>query len=383
MSDVVLTSGSDQSTYDKWQRLLMRANGICALIVFATEVGMFFVLWKGGLLIQPVPEYLRDFLFLPSFSNVLLLAASHWLVRRYAGHNTLQKYAPVVTLTLMCLVVSSTHFFFPVSFCTLCLPVFSTVLYGDGKMTNRTTALCVLCMLISVAKGMRVTDPPDPYLLPEAGAALLILVASYIFCTVLIRFQKEKSARLEESYRRQIEMRDQLSRDQKTGLYGDTAFRASLRQAIAQAGTGEAVALAILDIDDFKQVNDTCGHACGDKVLIRLADLMRDICTDGCLPARFGGEEFAIIFTGVESMRVIEMTEKLRLSFAAQDFAFCLHAVTLSAGVAFAEPGMTAETLFDRADAAMYDAKAGGKNRVLAYRPACTMRFLRQNEPEL
>ena len=243
-------------------------------------------------------------------------------------------------------------------------------------MTNRTTALCLLFMLLSVAKGVWVTQPPDPYLVPEAGAALLILAASHIFCTVLIRFQREKSDRLEESYRRQIEMHDQLSRDQKTGLYGDTAFRARLRQAVEQAQAGgEQVALAVLDIDDFKQVNDTCGHARGDQVLMRLAELMRERCTGRCMPARFGGEEFAVIFTGMAGAQAVELLAQLMRAFEAERFAFYQRAVTLSAGIAFFESGITAEALFDRADAAMYGAKADGKNRLCVYRAQCMERF--------
>lgn len=368
--------GDFQSTYVKWQRLFMRANVVCALIVLATEIGMFFALWKGGLLIQPVPEYLRDFLILPSLTNALLLALSRLLTRIFAGRDRVQRYVPVLTLALMCLVVASTHFFFAVSLCTFCLPVFSTAIYGDGKMTNRTTALCLLFMLLSVAKGVLVTEPPDPYLVPEAGAALLILAASHIFCTVLIRFQREKSDRLEESYRRQIEMHDQLSRDQKTGLYGDTAFRARLGQAVEQAQSGgEQVALAVLDIDDFKQVNDTCGHARGDQVLMRLAELLRERCTGSCMPARFGGEEFAIIFTGMAGAQAVDLLAQLMRAFEAERFAFYQRAVTLSAGIAFFESGITAEALFDRADAAMYGAKADGKNRLCVYRAQCMERF--------
>lgn len=128
------------------------------------------------------------------------------------------------------------------------------------------------------------------------------------------------------------------------------------------------VALALVDVDDFKQVNDRWSHAIGDAVLRRVAQLMRTLCRDADLVARYGGEEFALLLPATDVTRAQRVCEKLGASIAAhpwEDVAPALR-LTVSIGVADDAGQPDAAALLACADRRMYAAKRGGKNRVVA-----------------
>ncbi|AEA66310.1 Sensory box/GGDEF family protein [Pseudomonas brassicacearum] len=132
---------------------------------------------------------------------------------------------------------------------------------------------------------------------------------------------------------------------------------------------GMPMAFLLLDIDDFKVINDTYGHQEGDTVLQRIAESGRSVLRRGDLFGRIGGEEFAAVFPGCAPDMALQVAERLqreiqRLAFRSGERGF---GITVSQGLT----GITADdqsldSLFARADAAMYEAKRQGKNRIIA-----------------
>ncbi|MCH8489075.1 MAG: PleD family two-component system response regulator [Oceanicaulis sp.] len=167
--------------------------------------------------------------------------------------------------------------------------------------------------------------------------------------------------RLEES----LEM---AVKDPLTGLFNRRYASSRLGQALdGLAAGGEPVSAALIDIDHFKRINDTWGHAAGDAVLEGFAArIMREMRAID-IPARFGGEEFILIFPGTQANAALEAAERVRAAVARDAFASPegdLN-VTVSVGVAEARPGDDVEDLLGRADAALYEAKAAGRNQVV------------------
>lgn len=129
------------------------------------------------------------------------------------------------------------------------------------------------------------------------------------------------------------------------------------------------LAFLLLDIDDFKGVNDTYGHLEGDEVLRRIADVGRTVLRRGDLFGRIGGEEFAAVLPGCSPDMARQVAERLGQEIAQQRFSSDgqRYGVTVSQGLASLTPhDQTLDQLFARADAAMYEAKRQGKNRVVA-----------------
>jgi diguanylate cyclase len=128
---------------------------------------------------------------------------------------------------------------------------------------------------------------------------------------------------------------------------------------------GLPLTVALIDLDHFKQINDRFGHAVGDKVLVEIAQKLRENTRSSDVIARIGGEEFLVVFPDMPGAQAVEVCERLRSRVAGHgwDAVAPQLAVTLSVGLAHAPP-YELNTLFDQADRAMYRAKQGGRNRV-------------------
>jgi two-component system cell cycle response regulator len=177
-------------------------------------------------------------------------------------------------------------------------------------------------------------------------------------------FRKEEfQARIDAVLRRSAIAR----RDDLTGLPNRRAFDEHLDGLLLRA-PGHEFALAIFDLDNFKQINDTQGHPAGDRVLQEVARVAwRQVRLDEEL-FRIGGEEFAIVILGDRQAALIA-AERVRAAVAAQQRGHGLP--TLSAGVAaFPADALTKEGLVQRADEALYAAKRSGKNTVVTAAPA-------------
>ena len=158
--------------------------------------------------------------------------------------------------------------------------------------------------------------------------------------------------------------------DALTGVYNRRYMNAHLDRKIMEiSDTQKPLSVVIFDIDHFKQVNDNYGHAGGDEVLKTLAERVGSSIRDFDLLARYGGEEFVVIMPSTPAEVAAMVAERLRQRLEAQAFEVSGHdqplPITASLGVATTtDPMETADNLLARADAALYAAKRGGRNRV-------------------
>jgi diguanylate cyclase (GGDEF)-like protein len=165
-------------------------------------------------------------------------------------------------------------------------------------------------------------------------------------------------------------LRDQSIRDPLTGLFNRRYMEESLEREIARATrSATSVALLILDLDHFKNVNDTYGHAAGDHVLRELGYVLRFRSRSEDVVARHGGEEFLLMLPGMDKIDAVQRAEELRIAISEiqiTDGGIDLPPVTVSIGVAtFPDHGHTADELLRAADRALYKAKNAGRDRVM------------------
>jgi diguanylate cyclase len=150
--------------------------------------------------------------------------------------------------------------------------------------------------------------------------------------------------------------------DPLTGVSNRRGFDDAISTQIALMSRYHSpFSLAMFDIDHFKQVNDRDGHLQGDQVLQELARLFEECARETDLIARYGGEEFVVVMPQTDMAGACMLSERLRHDVAGR------LTITISGGVATAVDGDTAESLFARADAALYSAKIAGRNRVFCH----------------
>lgn len=175
---------------------------------------------------------------------------------------------------------------------------------------------------------------------------------------------------IDRQKRREIEMRARAERDSMTGLYHKTAFERKVSEVLSGPEGGAGV-LIMLDVDDFKVINDTFGHPYGDKALVAAAELLEEHFRENSIRGRLGGDEFGVFVSSrsaadlmesmvpdfIEKFRQIRMPDSMEIS------------MSCSIGLAGTEGADSFEQLYERADQALYRSKQEGKDRCTVYEP--------------
>lgn len=191
---------------------------------------------------------------------------------------------------------------------------------------------------------------------------LFLILSSYVALTayhqIIITLEKTRLMRL-------------ATTDSLTGMYNIGHFKRLLQAEMAsmELRSKKDICLIMSDGDKFKYVNDTFGHSYGDEVLRAIADIMKTNCRALDVAARYGGEEFIVMLPGAPIEAAVKVAEKMRSTIEAREFILgkdkVKHPVTASFGVTAYISGETMEDMFKRVDAGLYEAKNGGRNKVV------------------
>lgn len=183
--------------------------------------------------------------------------------------------------------------------------------------------------------------------------------------------QLEKVARISDRYQDMLRdlnqaLRDASQRDVLTGLANRRLLMERLREEeLRSQRSGRPFVLAMVDVDHFKQINDSWGHDAGDHTLGQIAGALRDGVRGGDLCGRWGGEEFLLVLTETTLAEVGPLIERLRAAVRELRVAYgdALLSCTVSLGVAECRPGESYAQVLNRADAALLEAKRSGRDR--------------------
>ena len=257
------------------------------------------------------------------------------------------------------------------------LPILAIILmFGIFGLTTRQMLGVLVYSLVAfgVASGVvAARDEPDyPPVVAAAYVGMVVVVLlSSTFLTTRVQSTREHLRRQKAELAQALEQIRQLAtHDDLTGLLNRRAMldRMQLEQR-RSLRSGSPLLIAQLDIDHFKAVNDTHGHAAGDLVLQSFADTVRRNVRDTDVLARWGGEEFVLLLCDTPAADAVALMERLRQAVQAMQVPVAQGGqpitVTVSIGLARHAPADPLAGTLERADRALYAAKAGGRNRVV------------------
>lgn len=170
-----------------------------------------------------------------------------------------------------------------------------------------------------------------------------------------------------ERHRREKRIARLAARDPLTALYNRRALEVRGQRLLDNVSQAQPGALLLMDIDNFKLVNDLYGHSAGDRLLVALSEIIRGALPTGSLAARLGGDEFVVLLSDTSSEHLLAVGSTLREAFHATASATFStpQPVTLSIGASlFSQPPSSLAELIERSDAALYESKRGGRNRI-------------------
>ena len=355
-------------TTDKRQRIRLAMSGLAALLMVFCLVVMNSVAAAG---LASTAE-VRVWTACSVLGLIAVYAAirSGWSRRFKDPALTLAQILYAITCCVAAFVIAG-----PARGVTL--PILAIILmFGIFGLTTRQMLGVLVYSLVAfgVASGVvAARDEPDyPTVVAAAYVGMVVVVLlSSTFLTTRVQSTREHLRRQKAELAQALEQIRQLAtHDDLTGLLNRRAMldRMQLEQR-RSLRSGSPLLIAQLDIDHFKAVNDTHGHAAGDLVLQSFADTVRRNVRDTDVLARWGGEEFVLLLCDTPASDAVTLMERLRQAVQAMQVPVAQGGqpitVTVSIGLARHTPADPLAGTLERADRALYAAKAGGRNRVV------------------
>ena len=321
-------------------------------------------------------------------AQLVVTLAVQWgvlLLGRIEKYFLLARIVALLNVYLMCIA----QWFFnagidgPSAMIFLCVCLFSLTVFSRGRifLAVLNVTLFIAALLWSQARPEWVFAYGEPMQRVVDHATAYIVAAVYVtllMVTVLgaYRTEQRRSQDMHDVVLRQNEMllaeKEKFERLSSTDALTGIANRRHLQQRLADElarcqKVGLPLSIVLIDVDHFKPINDHHGHQAGDAVLVEIAQRLQVGLRQEDVPGRWGGEEFLIVLPGLGGERARAVAERLRERVAAAPFVWAGQAiaVTISVGVDEIAVSDSIDTLVSRADLRLYEAKSGGRNRVV------------------
>ncbi len=353
----------------RWLALHYKTFMVLILFAFFVECVMSIVLSCTGY-IDLTASYFKKYLAVPTFFNASFIALAYFTMHSSLLTRGMKKYVVSLLFVSACVVLYFVHHIFISLYLIFTIPIVLTLVYSNYALTT-VTALCSMLSLSAIrfyfdfSKDLYYGENRE-ICIYNFVICIFVMIALCLVCMVAICFQKEKNnisihKELERYY-----LKERIKKDELTTINNRTALQNAL-QAMIRDTSGNKYSLAMIDIDNFKLLNDTLGHDQGDTCLKEFGCVLKLNCTETVTPFRFGGDEFCILFKNQSTDDVMGRCKTIQQAF--QDISVVNTAnlsVSVSFGIAEFTDGMTIAQLMKHADSALYHSKTT-KNAISVY----------------
>lgn len=267
-----------------------------------------------------------------------------------------------ISLVFVCInfTLSTVHSTFIAVYYIFTIAIMLTTIYANYRVTSITALTSIIAIIVSELfikwDVDKISIFQSTHRFSEFLISLMVIIAFSVACMVIIRFeQKKNSTSIQKEIERQ-QLQHSIHMDEMTGIYNQKAFHEELKY-MEDNVSGENNILAIVDIDKFKDVNDTWGHLIGDWCLIEFSNILKEYNTN-ITPFRYGGDEFCLLFHDIDMADAKSICEEIQCkvnSLAFEDYPQLR--LTASFGLAAILDQVDTVKLFVHADRALYEAK--------------------------
>lgn len=355
--------------YPKKNRMVFKLYWICTICVICLQILYFVYFYVTDSFADKsitTPEYTKMFIIVPSAIYVVLGLVLFFIIRR------LGESAPVAVTGFMMAgtvifvnVIVYTHYGVAVIYVSYIFPIILSLFYNNRKLTLTTSFFVLISYIVIVTTYLPAREQEFVrHNITDIAAMLAIIILTTLSGMHILDIYSDLIDKIVEQTIKKIALEREAKEDSLTKLYNHAVFYESLDLAVNSfEEISTPFCIIVMDLDNFKSVNDTYGHAFGDIVLLNFADTIRSHLNEQDMAFRYGGEEFSII-----SFRPLADTmllaEDIRKSFSEVTLLEHPEArFTVSLGVSlYSKKYNGKREFFASADRALYTAKKQGKN---------------------
>ena len=351
----------------RWCRYIVNTGYATAALMILAHVIWYFA--ARSVLARSPDDYLRNYIVLPAIGLFALTFFADLFVRSQRFSLVSKEYLSLTLFVIFSFYLSLTHDIARVLLASFILPIFASTIFLNVKITRWIFWISSLAVLLVGVK-IYLSGKLDSNMLMQIFVVCFMFLCSYLLAKVLILYGRDNLRTLMLFDDKQQNMQEQLKLDPFTGLNNRKTFDDYLPRLVEKCqNTQKFLSLAMIDIDHFKSVNDLCGHAMGDRVILYLSQTLKNIQNENIRAFRIGGDEFSMLFEGCSTEETYRICEAVRTQMESCPLRTANdERVTLSCGVVCTDPeNADLEMLKNAADSALYAAKNNGRNQVVIY----------------
>lgn len=368
--------------FEQWNKKVVKTGFVAVIIIFIIQ---FFL----GVMFKPdtqcnKAEYFKIFVVIPTILH-LIVVIYLYLVSKFLT-KILNQYMVSVLMIIgevtFVTIALAVHTSIPFMCLALIHPIMFTSIYKDRIFCWITCGISVLAytlVVFEIVPTVKYIPPSSPFIYFVVFATLIVLSTMWTLAVKDYHVEFDKSVnrlKKEADFMKNIAEKDSL-----TGLYNHNVFYDKLNFELSSIEKLQNFTpieyknlhLIVIDIDNFKKVNDTYGHVAGDRVIVSVSEQIKKCMNNNSFAARYGGEEFVVVYKAIGRKQAIQQAERIRelcmndsVVYEKEDKSKDEIRYTISIGVSsYDEDIDTGYQLFMKADSALYKAKKTGKNKVV------------------
>lgn len=357
-----------EKTLNNYEKILL----VCVAATFVAELsyGIVSVIVGNMTLGNFILGYFWKKCMVPSIIGIIVFFVSKSLLENPNIALINKPYVAIISFDVLCVVTTIVHTNYVGLWNAYILPIMIAAIFGRKQFSRVAMEIGLFGLLVSFTSKL-IHDTPKEIDIKNAVVhlyiSIVLLIVAYFVSMLIMHFVESNSALINEQLATQQNLTEAVKVDMMTGLLNHTAFYDELDNQIRISDrNGTPLCISVVDIDNFKSVNDSFGHANGDKVLITLSEILKEICKNHIV-CRYGGEEFSVIFINCKKKEATALMEQVLERFRSTEFDWCSHPITFSCGVCqHYDIRVTAEDFFMQCDKYLYRAKKNGKNQVVS-----------------